>query len=129
MKLVDLDMVSRNQLAAQYREGGMAVLRAVELPDVFEPRVTDFVLLHVDGTCEVYMGNVAYEGRTRAWRQIVQQEAGPGGTRQVLTTRGDFFTGLGKTSKLLAEAGGAYAGSGEGPAQQEQEQGTGKDAA
>lgn len=121
MKLADLDVVSRNQLATQYRNEGMAVLRAIELPDCFEPQVTDFVLLHVDGTCEVYMGsNVAYSGRARAWRQILGQGAGPGGTLQVLSTRGDFFTGLNKTIKLLGEAGGEYQDAGENQVPEEQ---------
>ena len=115
MKLTDVNLMSKNELANQYRQEGMAVLRGVTLPDVFDPPVTDFVFLNVDQNCEVFIGsNVRYQGRARQWRPVFRQEPGPGGTLHLLTTSGDFFTGFGKAKAMLEQAGGAY------PAQEEQ---------
>ena len=109
MKIDELDMGAKNALASQYRQDGMTVIPSIDLPDSFQPPITDLVFLNVEGTCEVYIGESAtYQGHNRTWRQVGRNAPSPGRTRLVLTTRGDFFSGYGKIKSLIGEAGGAY---------------------
>lgn len=110
MKIETLDVVTKNTLAAQYRQNGMAVVPGVDLPDTFEPPFTDLVFLQVGDTCECYVSaNLQYRGEAADWIQVSRRRPSTGQTRKVLETRGDLFTGVGKFTTLLAAAGGTYA--------------------
>ena len=109
MKLDELDVVTKNTLAVQYRQEGMAVIAGVDLPDTFTPPFSDLVFLQVGANCEVYIaGSVQYQGAANAWQQAVRRRPSPGNTRKVLETRGDLFTGISKFKSLLQDAGGEY---------------------
>lgn len=119
MKLDQLDVVTKNNLATQFLQEGMAVIADIDLPDSFSPQLTDLVFLKVGDRCEVYMAvGVQYEGQARPWQEASRRRVSPGNTRKVLETRGDLFSGIGKLKTLLDQAGGAYdAGRAAAPAQ------------
>lgn len=109
MKIDELDVLTRNALADQYRREGMVVIPGLELPNSFQPPITDIVLLNVNHACEVYIAcNVAYHGSDSAWQRVLRRSGSPGGTRRVLSAQGDLFTGLGKFKSLMSQAGGEY---------------------
>lgn len=109
MKLDELDVVTKNTLAVEYRQGGMAVLQGVDLPDSFNPSFSDLVFLQVGSNCEVYIaGSVQYGGNANAWQEIARSRPSAGNTRKVVDVRGDLFTGITRMKALLQEAGGQY---------------------
>lgn len=105
MELATLDVVTKNRLAAEYRDSGVVVVPGVDLPPVFVPRAADFAFVAVDGGCEVHIAaQPAYQGSDPQWRQAMAAPATPARTRKITTTRGDFFSGLGKAVQMLQTA-------------------------
>jgi len=106
MELNRLDALTKNELAEAYRLAGMLVVPSVLLPTSFTPRKADVVFLKTPGGCEVYFpAQVAYWGEAPEWQQIQAGPRTPGRTRKVAQVRGDLFTALNETAKLLERAG------------------------
>jgi hypothetical protein len=72
---VDLRSPTPELLASVTRDlaaKGMAGVRAVRLPDCFEPAMTDVIFLTVDGNLEIYISAAnRYQGETPAWLEIM----------------------------------------------------------
>lgn len=73
------------ELEAQISGDGMAVMRDVGLPSVFDPSITDIVFLAADQGIEVYMSaSNRYLGSQAPWPAIMARPVMPGGARLVV---------------------------------------------
>ena len=110
MRLADLSVLEKNQLAAEYREHGMVVVPGMVLPRNFQPAMADFVFLARRDQCEVYIGaNAVYLGPDQQWQERLAQPEGPGRTRLIGVARGDFFNGWKLAVAMLEQAGDDHA--------------------
>jgi len=107
MRLNDMGVLEKNQLAAEYRELGLVVVPRVALPVDFQPPTADFVFLAVRDQCEVHISaNTVYVGPDPQWRERLAQPEGPGHTHLVAVARGDFFNGWKVAVAMLEQAEG-----------------------
>ena len=109
MKLADLSLREKDELADQYGTEGMAVAHDVDLPTTFVPPRADFVFLRLGNSCEVYFSaTVRYTGLCGMWQRISRGRTFAGNAKLIDTTQGDVFTALQSVIGQLAEAGGVY---------------------
>lgn len=102
MNIAEIDIVTRNTLAAEFRDQGILVILDVSLPEGFDPRATDVVFLAVDGDCEIYVdARVIYAGTVQRWCEIVAGGEYPGNTRFIARSP-DFFSAWRTLARLFA---------------------------
>ena len=102
MNIAEIDIITRNTLAAEFRDQGILVILDVSLPEGFDPRATDVVFLAVDGACEIYVdARVIYAGTVQRWLDLVGGGEHPGNTRFIAKLP-DFFSAWRTLSRLLA---------------------------
>lgn len=102
MNIAEINIITRNTLAAEFRDRGILVILDVSLPEGFDPRATDVVFLAVDGACEIYVdARVIYAGTVQRWLDLVSGGEHPGNTRFIARLP-DFFSARRTLSRLLA---------------------------
>lgn len=96
------------QLARDVTANRGAILHEVDLPDTFEPPVTDVVFLKVEDAIEVYIGaETRYNGASPTWHAIQARPVLPGPARFVTRSEEpDVATAFRSFTQLLLEAGG-----------------------
>ena len=102
MNIAEIDIITRNTLAAEFLDQGILVIPDVSLPEGFDPRATDVVFLAVDGVCEIYVdARVGYTGTVKRWHEIVAGGEYPGNTRFIARSP-DYFSAWRTLAHLLA---------------------------
>lgn len=96
------------QLARELAEEGMAVVRQVRLPNIFQPPASDLIFLVCDAGIELYLdARIQYTGHSAIWQQIQQQPPLPGPARLVAQADLDAAAAFRLLRTLLLDAGGA----------------------
>lgn len=94
---------------------GMAVIRSVQLPNSFQPPMSDVIFLQAVEGIEIYLdARVHYMGNSAIWQQIQKQPAVAGPARLIVVADHDAPAAFRLLRLLLMDAGGALVADVEG---------------